>query len=193
VKRRLAFCVLATLAMLPVRAIACKVDDASAYVMRDVSGDLLPQRCKEGGDCRIYELFGRQIGAVGDMQLAGTNSEGLIGFRQKETDLQGFLDASGAAVIPARFRQVKPFCEGLAAVQLVSRQWIFIDRVGKQIGGRWEDAESFSDGRAFVNKHQKVIPMAMRSDSRGDSPGANFLTHLARGDSRQGSRPCQQR
>jgi hypothetical protein len=151
VKSRLAFFILAALAMHPVRASACKVDDASAYGMRDVSGDLLPQRCKEGGDCRIYDLSGRQIGAVGDMQLAGTNSEGLIGFRQKETDLQGFIDASGAVVVPASFKQVKPFCEGLAAVQLVSLQWIFIDRVGKQIGERWEDAESFSNGRAFVS------------------------------------------
>jgi hypothetical protein len=67
----------------------------------------------------------------------------------------GFMDRSGAAVIPVRYADAAPFSEGLAAVKLSrdlgANDWGYIDRSGAMvIEPRFKAAGSFSNGLAFV-------------------------------------------
>jgi len=123
----------------------------SSAVGVETASDLLPQRCDEPGKCRIFDMNGRQIGAVGDFVVSGSSSEGLAAVRLGETDLQGYMDASGTWAIPPKFRRAGPFCEGRAAVQAVGDRWFYIDREGKQVGDIWDGAEAFTEGRAMVS------------------------------------------
>lgn len=150
-KRRLAFCIIALVALQAERSVACEADDEPAFGFSDVYGELLPQRCEDRERCRIFDLSGGRLGAVGDQQVAGTKSEGLIGFRSAASGLQGYMDATGVVVIAAKFQRVKPFCDGLAPVELPTRKWIHIDRSGRQVGDQWDDAENFSNGVATVS------------------------------------------
>ncbi|MCB1544416.1 MAG: WG repeat-containing protein [Rhodoblastus sp.] len=150
-RRRLAFCIIALVALDAAPSAACEADDDSGFGFSDVSGELLPQRCADRDRCRIFDLSGRELGAVGDQQVAETKSQGLIGFRSAASGLQGFMDAAGAVVIAPKYARVKPFCDGLAAVELPTRKWIHIDRGGRQVGDQWDDAESFTDGVATVS------------------------------------------
>ncbi|MDX1409255.1 MAG: WG repeat-containing protein, partial [Saprospiraceae bacterium] len=64
----------------------------------------------------------------------------------------GFLDQTGAVVIPARYDQVSAFSEGLAAVNLRGR-WGYIDRSGRVvINFAYLAAWPFSDGLARVTQ-----------------------------------------
>lgn len=84
-------------------------------------------------------------------------SEGLIdvfsdnGLESLKT---AFIDLAGNVVLPPTWYDVKPFSEGLAAVQpeaFVS-PWSFIDKTGKTvIEGTWDEVESFLQGRAAVH------------------------------------------
>lgn len=150
-RRRLAFCIVALVALHAGHSAACEADDDPGFGYSDVSGELLPQRCDDRDRCRIFDPSGRELGALGDEQVAETKSEGLIGFRSAASGLQGFMDATGAVVIAAKYARVKPFCDGLAPVELPTRKWIHIDRAGRQVGDQWDDAENFSDGVATVS------------------------------------------
>jgi hypothetical protein len=68
----------------------------------------------------------------------------------------GYADRSGKLVIGARFYQVEPFCEGLAAAA-VGGKWGVIDKSGK-----W------------------VIKPRFRSLNRGDSPLEDYRDGIAR-------------
>lgn len=135
----------------PASAVGCRAMDSSAVGVETTFSDLLPQRCDEPGKCRMFDLNGRQVGAVGDFVLSGTTSEGLAAVRLAETDLQGYMDATRTWVIPPKFRRAGPFCEGRAAVQVVGDRWFYIDRAGNQIGDTWDGAEAFTEGRAMVS------------------------------------------
>ena len=134
----------------PAWAAGCRAMESSAVGV-ETGTDLLPQRCDTPGKCRIFDMAGRQIGAVGDYALAGTSSEGLVAVHAAETDLQGYMDAAGTWVVPPKFRRAGPFCEGRAAVQVVGNRWFYIDRNGNQIGDTWDGAEAFTEGRGMVS------------------------------------------
>jgi hypothetical protein len=87
-------------------------------------------------------------------QYASSFSEGLAAVSRDGR--WGYIDASGAWVIPPRFAEVEEFSEGLAVVgtgeySSKTTQFGFIDRTGKfVIAPRFDWASSFSDGLAGV-------------------------------------------
>lgn len=76
----------------------------------------------------------------------------------------GFIDTTGAMIIPPRFEDCKPFSEGYAAVLIKGELigvagnrspslWGFVDRAGKMvIPASFPQVESFSDGLAIVKR-----------------------------------------
>lgn len=94
-------------------------------------------------------------------------SEGLVVAEIKQADGNtpcGFLDLTGAWVIPPRFDMAYPFSEGLAQVRADHRQWGYINRQGEVvISCQFEDAYPFQEGLAAVqtgkypNRHYGFI------------------------------------
>lgn len=138
----------------PAIAEGCQAaDESQNFVIADAPhfmSDLLPQRCDVSGECRIFGLNGRRIGAVGDFQIPNGSSEGIVAVSVKKTGLSGFMDGNGNWIIEPRFLETKPFCEGRAAVRLRNGRWTYIDRTGVRIGETWDKAETFVEGRGLV-------------------------------------------
>lgn len=89
-------------------------------------------------------------------QLMGLGSfnEGLAIFQ--EDDLSGYIDKSGAMIIPQQYKYAYHFSEGLATVSKGDNQWGFIDKIGKEvIPCIYQWALSFSEGLAKVQKDEK--------------------------------------
>src|SRR2546428_10768179 len=84
-------------------------------------------------------------------------SEGLAAACQKPeeaatgTDLWGYIDKTGAWILPPRYKNVSPFHDGLAAVQQEGESLSkYIDHSGKTVAGPFNAAWSFSEGLARV-------------------------------------------
>jgi len=88
----------------------------------------------------------------------------------------GFIDETGDFVIEPKFRMVRAFSEGLAAVQQGSL-WGFVDRDGQfVVEPQFDEAQSLHEGLAAVKKGdlwgyinpggQMVLPSKYRSASR---------------------------
>lgn len=81
-------------------------------------------------------------------------SEGLIVAEVKQEDgstRSGFIDFTGAWVIPPRFDMAFPFSEGLAEVRAADHQWGYINHQGEVvIACQFEDAYPFHEGLAAV-------------------------------------------
>lgn len=109
-------------------------------------------------------------------------SEGLAGVFDETEGKYGFIDSSGKFVIPPRFREVREFAEGRAAVCVMEndetgwplRKWGVIDREGEfVVPPRFETVWSFEEGMAkavdengngFVDRSGKlVIPCKFRT------------------------------
>ena len=77
----------------------------------------------------------------------------------------GFLDGTGKEIIPFKYKAVKEFSEGLAAVKLKNK-WGFIDKTGQEIipfmfddVGKCSDGmvRVYSDGWYFIDKNSLEI------------------------------------
>ncbi|RMF56248.1 MAG: WG repeat-containing protein, partial [Bacteroidetes bacterium] len=69
---------------------------------------------------------------------------------RKDGNLWGYIDRSGALVIPAKYDEARPFSEGRAAVQVGGR-WGFIDTEGRLIvEPQFDEVWPFRDGAARV-------------------------------------------
>ncbi len=88
-----------------------------------------------------------------DYALLGSLSEGLVSFWDSGSKLYGYTNTNGKTIIKAQYREVKPFSEGLAAVQQ-NKLWGFVDKTGKVvIKPQYERVvEGFSGGVAAVKK-----------------------------------------
>jgi len=64
------------------------------------------------------------------------------------------IDKSGKQAIDlSRYKEIKPFSEGLAAVRITRRRWGYLDTTGKEvIPLQYLEAGNFSDGLAFVRR-----------------------------------------
>jgi hypothetical protein len=63
----------------------------------------------------------------------------------------GLVDKNGKSITKIKYRTIKPFSEGLAAVEIYYEKWGFIDKTGKEvIPCIYYNVESFSNGRAKV-------------------------------------------
>ena len=62
----------------------------------------------------------------------------------------GYIDRTGAFVIPPRFVAARDFSDGLAAVRLPPRRGCYVDKTGKVIVKDCGYAYDFKDGRALV-------------------------------------------
>lgn len=68
------------------------------------------------------------------LAVAGVCQEDEMNERGYTTDWEctgeGYIDKTGAIVIPPRFREVDDFSEGLAHVQIETGEYVFIDTEG---------------------------------------------------------------
>jgi len=96
----------------------------------------------------------------------------------------GFIDGKGNITIPAQYLSVRPFKEGLAAVETTDKQWIYIDENGKKV---MDGAPSdFSDGLAcngkeFIDKLGNIvieIPEGFGVDASAQEGFDNFRYEL---------------
>ena len=109
------------------------------------------------GEFRLSNLA--QVDGESEFDWVGQFSEGLAAVRvgDLQTGKYGFIDESGAVVIPIIYDGVraeadvnKSFFEGAAAV-LVGEKWGFIDRSGNEIvPPTYDMADFFSEGLAAV-------------------------------------------
>ena len=84
-----------------------------------------------------------------DWKGAHDFSEGLAAVYQDGK--WGYIDTSGAMVIPPQFEYARPFSEGLAAV-IQDGKWGFIDQTGKiAIPAQYAFVLNFQDGLAVVS------------------------------------------
>lgn len=73
-----------------------------------------------------------------------------------ESGLWGFFDYNGKEVLKPRWKAIRPFKRGLAAVQNTDGKWGFIDIDGQEvIPCLWKNARSFSEGLAAVQDDNK--------------------------------------
>ena len=88
---------------------------------------------------------------------------GLLGARDVETDLWGFIDRTGSWVITPRFAAVTPFACGVASAREGS-QFGVIDREGNWlISPQFEWAGPVRpDGSLFVGRRQFIMSMVSR-------------------------------
>jgi WG containing repeat len=120
----------------------------------------------------IIDNTGRKIKTFGKYEVMATDScssgkgfsQGRIGvsFRNQPDRFLilpsdcGFLDLDGNKVIKAKFDEVKPFSEGLAAVRVRDngiRKWGFINLQGEMvIEPKFDEVESFKNGLALVSE-----------------------------------------
>jgi len=84
-------------------------------------------------------------------------SEGLAAIIRDQTQGWGYVDKRGRVVIPYRFREAGPFCEGLAAVEVDGKRgqkgkYGYISRHGKLvIQPIFDYGGDFSEGLAYVS------------------------------------------
>ena len=119
------------------------------------------------GLARVYQ--GHKVGFINTsgtlaiqpaFQAGASFAEGRAVVIPLNSSVSGYIDRSGKMVIPARFTQAGPFQEGLASVKLATTHlWGFIDPTGTiRIPAMFDRVlSSFSNGRAFVTKSQKVV------------------------------------
>jgi len=134
----------------PAAAEGCRTADESQNFVLAGNSDLLPQRCDISGECHMFGLDGRQIGAVGDFQKPNGSSEGLVAVRVMKTQLEGYMDGNGNWAIEPKYLTAEPFCEGRAAVRLGNGRWTYIERTGMRVGETWDAATTFTEGRGLV-------------------------------------------
>jgi len=81
---------------------------------------------------------------------SSVSAQTLTSFEKKGK--YGFKDENGVVVIDAKYKYVKEFSEGLAAVQTKDK-WGFIDKTGTMVlAAEFVDVASFSEGLAAVKK-----------------------------------------
>lgn len=114
--------------------------------------------------------------------MLGNLSEGLVSFWDSKTTLFGYADTNGKTIIKAQYDEVKPFSEGLAAVQKGSL-WGFVDKTGKvvvkpkyqQVGQGFSEglaAVKVSSGKwAYINKSGKTVFTAAYDEAHDFSDG----------------------
>lgn len=140
---------------IPSLAQTCVPMESSAVGVDTGRTDLLPQRCDEPGKCRMFDISGRPIGEPGDRVVPGTASAtGLVAVEAGNTRLQGYMNANGSWKIEPQFKRAGPYCDERAAVQRGDGLWIYLDREGQEIGGPWDGAEAFTEGRGLVTSYK---------------------------------------
>lgn len=113
-------------------------------------------------------IFEDKEGKYDEFSCATYSTEKVI--RVSKGEKYGFIDLSGAEIIPLIYEYAAPFHEGLAAVSK-GKKWGFIDKTGKEvISFTFDGANSFHNGLAMVSVHNKwgaidkagniVIPLA---------------------------------
>ncbi|CAM4416883.1 WG repeat-containing protein [Paenibacillus typhae] len=85
-------------------------------------------------------------------------SEGLAAYRTLTTvSKYGYMDMTGASIIPPQYKKANPFSEGLAAVQ-IGEKYGYIDTKGKiVIKALYDSATDFSEGLALVSLKGKYL------------------------------------
>ncbi len=139
----------------PTLAQTCRPMESSALGVDTGMADVLPQRCDEAGKCRIFNVSGRPIGEPGDYVVPRTASAvGLVAVQTKKSGLQGYMNTDGSWKIEPQFKHAGPYCDERAAVQRVDGLWVYLDREGQEIGGPWDGAEAFTEGRGLVTSYK---------------------------------------
>ena len=60
------------------------------------------------------------------------------------------MNTDGTWKIEPQFKRAGPYCGDRAAVQRVDGLWVYLDREGQEVGGPWDGAEAFTEGRGLV-------------------------------------------
>jgi hypothetical protein len=75
-------------------------------------------------------------------------SEGRAPFGSRTNGKWGFIDSKGHIIVEPRFERAYPFFGGRAAIK-VGKRTGFVDRDGREVGGRFTAVSSFHEERAF--------------------------------------------
>ena len=74
----------------------------------------------------------------------------------------GFVDKEGNLKIEAKYKNIRPFSEELAAVKKEDNKWVYIDNTGEEkISGNYEAAGDFKNGVATVKINGKEVKIDM--------------------------------
>jgi hypothetical protein len=111
-------------------------------------------RVMKNGKVVLVDKTGATVLPLDDFKRVGSFHEGLAGAGKGRSKL-GFIDATGAFVIPEQFDEVGWFIDGLAPVKK-NGKWGFIDKTGTfVIPPEFDDFGVFSEGLARAKQAGK--------------------------------------
>jgi hypothetical protein len=139
---------------------------AYPWVFIDTSGKTMAT-LGEKGDSAFAPSFGGKPEFVDGRALFSQNNPETFRI------LHGYMDENGKKIIPPRYKNAKPFSEGLAAVQLdidSMNNWAFIDYDGNiAMERRFYDVLPFKDGLALVQTYTDAGTREEYIDKQGET------------------------
>lgn len=165
------------------------VADESIVAYYDFMDELIEDPDDHGQAVDRFEVLyidpaGQIVIETGSFVERGRFSEGLAGACDLATGRWGFIDSSGEWQVQPQYRRVRPFSEGLAAVQRPveggrrGELWGYINKAGEWvIEAQFDQASSFEGGVATVE---------VESELESKRPGEYFISGLNRVIDREG-------
>ncbi|WP_160666070.1 WG repeat-containing protein [Colidextribacter sp. OB.20] len=108
-----------------------------------------------GENHTFYDINGNVLGTGSGYRLMGYfhNGRALVKAYNPYTaeEAFGYIDKTGAMVLPAQFKNAKDFSDGLACVSVDGNTWMYIDKTGaRAISRDFTKTYSFADGIALA-------------------------------------------
>jgi len=133
----------------------CRPMDNSAVGVDTGITDIIPQRCDQSRNCRIFAINGQPIGEPGDSIVPQTASaNGVVAIEAKRNGLQGYMTPDGVWKVEPQFKRTGPYCDERAAVQRADNLWVYLDPRGQEVSSPWDAAEAFTEGRGLVTSYK---------------------------------------
>jgi len=108
------------------------------------------------------------------LSLKKYDKEGLIRFKQNGEF--GFINLKGEVVIPAQYKSLEPFSEGLALFSRDGEKYGYINPQGEVvIPAKYVEANSFSEGLALVATRETVVSYDHYPSKRNTYPRTKTL------------------
>jgi len=169
--------------------IPCQYDP---FHSREFMGDscmVMPADAKTADGWLLIDRTGREIPLPENCYATGYFSDGLAPVWNSETDLCGYIDMQGNAVIEPKYQWAYEFSEGLACVKQANGEYAMITPDGTVAFTRWDIADSYDSSEylshglircaapdegfiAFVNKEGKE---AFRLEIEGLRIAGDFM------------------
>jgi len=127
-------------------AIPCQYDPLDAFGFEEEY--CMVKRCEEkvADGWQLIDRQGRAVPLPENCYAFSAFHEGLAVIWDSTSDLYGFIDPAGQAVIAPQYLYACNFSEGLACVRLQTGEWAMIAPDGEIAFTRWDEANAYFSG-----------------------------------------------